>query len=1160
MKSLFLFEARNYFKKPLFYLSIVLMALLGFLIGSRTTISAGSDIYKNSTYTIYQLTGLMSLLSILFTTLIGAQIIFKEKDANFLLILYTTPIKKIDYLISRLLTIFLLSFFLFTVLILGLAIGHQQAPNREYFQAFTAMHYLHPLFLMGAINIFFCTTVVGIVGWLGKNKLMIYVAGLLLYIGYMAALIFSSSPMMAGALPQSRDAIYISALLDPFGISAFYHQTINWSVLQRNTVLPSLTGTFLVNRLSIVCLSFLLFLITLKNFQFSIIGRTRRKKELKEIGNQANTKLFKFIKPQFNNKYSFQSLISIVRLDLKYVIKSIPFILIALGMLFYLSMEMYAVIEKGIRLPQQYANSGLMARAIFENFHTLCLLVILFYANDLFWRSRVSRFNMIEDATPLSFSIRFLGKWLSVAVIIILFTTLMNALGIVFQYAYNYPIIEWQVYSAVYWGISFPLIISTGIILCIHHIIKNRFVSLIVATIIMLITATSLARNVGITHPLLSFQLPFSGRYSDFNKWGVYFNAFSIKMLFAAALVGLLVTLILWQSQKRKKTVFIGLTILFLSVAFLSGTFVYSNYQRIDEKAEIILKFNYEKKYRVYQQKAQPTVTHISTQVNLLPEKNSYTVNGVYRLQNKTASPINDILLNFNNNLVLKNAVWKSHQQVTKIDSLVSVIQLQQTLLPGDTAELSFALTYSWNGFNRHQSFNAIIDNGSFMRISNYYPRIGYQSDIELNDEAIRKKLGLGLATPLIKLNAPKKMVDDFIMLDMIISTPADQLAIGVGNLVKKWQEKDRNFFQYSTASPIPFRFAVSSAKYLVKTATYKGKHIEIYYHPRHNENVDHLIMNVKRTLDYCATNFAPYPYPVIRFAEISSFTRGFAATAYPSVIYMPEDMIFHANLKGDKQQDVINELAGHELSHQWWGNAQLAPDFNREGSVLLTESLAMYTELMLVKKMYGQNRLLELIAMHRDIYSAERGYVNETALIRYDGNNPALVYNKGAVVMCQLSELIGEEKVNLALKNLFQKNAYPRPTPIATDLLHELYLVADSIYHAKIKEYFTEIIIHDLKLLKTSIKKENNQYIISFETDAKKYAEDGKGNQRELPFNEKIELLVEFENGKKQLFTIANKKEVKHRILVAEKPIAISLDPFIKLMDINSIDNIFKQ
>ena len=45
--------------------------------------------------------------------------------------------------------------------------------------------------------------------------------------------------------------------------------------------------------------------------------------------------------------------------------------------------------------------------------------------------------------------------------------------------------------------------------------------------------------------------------------------------------------------------------------------------------------------------------------------------------------------------------------------------------------------------------------------------------------------------------------------------------------------------------------------------------------------------------MDYCEANFGSYPFKTIRFAEISSFTKGFAATAYPATIYMVEDMIF---------------------------------------------------------------------------------------------------------------------------------------------------------------------------------------------------------------------------------------------------------------------------
>ena len=59
---------------------------------------------------------------------------------------------------------------------------------------------------------------------------------------------------------------------------------------------------------------------------------------------------------------------------------------------------------------------------------------------------------------------------------------------------------------------------------------------------------------------------------------------------------------------------------------------------------------------------------------------------------------------------------------------------------------LLLILHYLINGFavNGHQSFNAIIENGSFMRISRYYPTIGYQKDNEIQDKKQRSQFKLG--------------------------------------------------------------------------------------------------------------------------------------------------------------------------------------------------------------------------------------------------------------------------------------------------------------------------------------------------------------------------------------------------------------------------------
>ena len=56
---------------------------------------------------------------------------------------------------------------------------------------------------------------------------------------------------------------------------------------------------------------------------------------------------------------------------------------------------------------------------------------------------------------------------------------------------------------------------------------------------------------------------------------------------------------------------------------------------------------------------------------------------------------------------------------------------------------------------------------------------------------------------------------------------------------------------------------------------------------------------------------------------------------------------------------------------------------------------------------------------------------------------------------MYKLSELIGEDKVNMALRNFLTKHKYPNPKPISTDFLEKVYKVSNPKFHKKIKQLF---------------------------------------------------------------------------------------------------------
>ncbi|RXM40759.1 aminopeptidase [Chryseobacterium sp. CH21] len=1046
MNTLFLFEARRSSKHWLTYLVALLLIGMGIFCGSQFNLSVGEGIYLNSPYTIGFMTGMLSLAVIFFATVYALQLLFKDQDSKFDTILFSFPFSKFTYLKGKFCTYFLQTFLSFSFLMTGFLTGQMMRTGSEMQESFNILHYIYPLFIFGFINSLLVCSFLFFIAATVKKKLLVVIGGLLLYVFYMIILLFSNSPFMAGSLPQSLETQQFSALIDPFGLSAYFMEARDLTAHQKNSHMVPFSGYLLFNRTLFFFISVGILLLSLKLFSFS--NTSGRK--VKTIGNlltlsETDEAEYSTVAPIFSGWSSFRSVLSFAKTDLTYLFKSVAVPAVSILLLFCVGMEMYAEIEKGIRLPQKYAGSGLMATTISENFHLLGLLISAYFLNDVYWRSKTSGFSLIENSTYLSKN-RLTGHFISICFLLFFFTGILIIQGIIFQAAYQYFHIDWKAYLGVFLFNTFPLILFSGLILLINDRIPNKFIALGVSILSVFVLSGPVSGKL-ISYPLFRIFSDFKGTYSDFNGYGIYEKAFAQRLLFGAGIISILWIFNSIIKIKKVPVIASGFSILLLISGIFAGLEFMKGYIPKDKDQAILSSAAYEKNYRKYEKLPQPNISDIITEIKLYPSENAYQIVGKYTLKNQTDQPIHKILINFNEDLKLESAVMTSGTETTKIHKNITEVSLQKPLLPGKIASLDFTLSYQWFAVNGHQSFNAVIENGSFMRISRYYPTIGYQKDYEIQDEKERNRFKLRKLTELNKPEAPEVSKRDFINLNMIISTEKGQSAIGTGDLIKKWSASGRNYFEYK-ADQIPFRFAVSSAKYEIKSMNYKGIDINIFYHQKHFENVNHLLENAKLTLDYCQQNFGKYPFKTINFAEISSFTRGFAATAYPSAVFMPEDMVFHTNIQADKKQDVINELAGHELSHLWWGNSQINPD-DREGAVMLTETLAMYTEMMLYKKMHGQDKMMERINVHQQIYDNEKGLSENVPIYKATGDVPHISYSKGVAAMVQLSNLLGEERVNIALKNFLNNSQYPKK-PTSLDLINEFYNVAPDIYTRK--------------------------------------------------------------------------------------------------------------
>ena len=1167
------FEWYNNTRNWSFYATFLVYLILGFFVSAFANFSF-SGAYKNSPFVLTYAIGLISLTTIFSITLQVAQNFLKEYETKFDAIIFTTPISKFHYLGSKFIIAFGVAVVSFGMFIIGMMIGHFMPwLSKDEIGPFSFLNYFWPYLVLVIPNILLCLSVLTTLAWLTRSKLFIYVGGFLVYILYIAGSLFSNSPIFANASPSSAAAMSFAAKVDPFGLAAFLEQTRYWTAIEKNNELLDLSGNFLLNRVLWLSVSVILVLISYRFFSFRKM-KTKKAKPAKVIKTESisfSTEVPKNI--EFRTfKHNLLVLKSYIKMDVSLIVKGIPFLLIVLLVSGLLAIEISDEIDGGIRLAQNITNTALMISTIMDRLHFILILVLLFYSNELINRSETSRFEMLENTTPYQQTVVLISKIISLFTIPLIIIALSILIGCGFQIVHANAPIEFGLYFSLFYYLGLPILLISVLVVFIQTAISNKYLGLSAATIITILISTGIGEQLGVSHPLLRFGDSFKREYFDLNGFGKYTFAFDISMLYNSglALILIILTGILWKrntsilkSFRRhsfnpiQKAVFTLGIILF--IGFGSYLFYKTNieYPYITEEDQNNWSEQYELKFKKYVDLPQPTITSVKSNVDLFPSENRYEVKGTYQLINNAEKPIDSLLLYIDRNSKLTSVEIPNAKKLSDVSAFNHYwFRLEKPLQPQQKMEISFSFESSWSPFKGHSAFNSIIENGSFMRISRYYPSFGYQDSNEIESKKERLKRHLPAQSPLKKLEDKSEVPQNFIDYETVLSTSENQTAIGVGDLIGKWKKDDRNYFHYKSNGKIPFRFAFSSAEYQVQKTIYKGISIEVYYDARHSRNVPKLIKDVENTLDYCQSNFGKYPYKTIRYAEVSAFADGFAATSYPSTVFMKENFGFYSDLNHRDKEDVINQLTAHELSHEWWGNAQISPE-QKEGSWILTETLAQYTELMLYEKEHGFDKGLETLKIHLDLYLSSRSYDPETPLYKTNYDTPHLPYDKGMLVMHQLQLLIGEGKVNLALKNFLSHYKYPNQTPDSEDLLKEIYSVTDPKMHYKLDEIFKQIITYSSNVVSVESQQQNGFYEVSFKVNSEKYSENATGKRKLIPNDAVLDIGVYDDNGKlfSYPFFIKN-NSVEGKIKLKTKPQRIVVDPYLKNIDTFYKDN----
>src|SRR5688572_27695060 len=105
----------------------------------------------------------------------------------------------------------------------------------------------------------------------------------------------------------------------------------------------------------------------------------------------------------------------------------------------------------------------------------------------------------------------------------------------------------------------------------------------------------------------------------------------------------------------------------------------------------------------------------------------------------------------------------------------------------------------------------------------------------------------------------------------------------------------------------------------------------------------------------------------IIEFPGYQTFAQAFANTMPYS-----EAIGFVADTSDPEKIDYVTYITAHELGHQYWAHQIIGAEM--QGGTMLSETLAQYSALMVMKHRYGEDQMRRFLKYELDGYLSRRG------------------------------------------------------------------------------------------------------------------------------------------------------------------------------------------
>ena len=1086
------FEIRYHTRHVGFWITIAIMALLGFLVMSTDvlTISAntGERIKANGAATIALQTSVFSLFSIFFGAIFVVSGVMRDQVFKTLEIVHATPVSTRDMTLSRMIGVYAATFLCIFAGTAGLFAG-QFAPwiDKDTLGPVHILYFLQPTLVFTAVNALLISALFTTVAAFTRNRALVYVSAVALFILYTASGIFVGE--------DAPD--WLTALVDPFGSSALALTTQYWPADEQNTRMVPLWGLVGLNRLVWGGLGLALYVLVFGAFKRGL-GAIKTRQSADDDGAGTGRIVLQGATPEHGLASAFRALWRRFAFEYLATVKSVPFIILSLLALVLFAVTLYAQMKV---VPNPVLPISInMATLVIGSMLIPLLIIIVFFSGEMTWRDKTAGMTEILDASPVPNWPLLAGKWL--ALIGVVYTLLV--LGMVFAMIAQMLLGDIPVHVGTYLTYTFvsfapSLVLYALLVLFIQNFMPNRVAGMLAAGALV-VFFFFFAANLPFSHPLMQFGNVPTGRYSEISGFASL-DRFVWFGLYWGSLGGLFVMFSIWLWRrglqtsllqrlktlgKRVHPASIAVALVFAAGFIGTGAYIFKAYNIDNDfrtrKQNELRQVQWEKLLGSHLKDPLPKIRAVTADVRFNPARRTAVVKGLYRIENTTGKALKQLYVTLprrktadNRRLSLQGAVPVTRGKDIKAleDFGIRIFRFDPPLAPGAQTVMTFETFVRAPSLGDNEP---ILRNGTFINNTVVMPSLGvtdrrmrnpdkrrkyklpeYEKRPDRTDMAARQRNFFGAAA-------------DYVDFAATVCTDKGQIPIAPGALLREYEKDGQTCRDYKSARPIANFFSFLSARYAVRKDVWKNPHgadvpLAIYYHPSHGYNVDIMLKAMKEALSTYTSLFGPYPYRQIRILEFpnAGFAQSFAGT-----IPFSENIGFvldPGDPKDNRKLDLATYVVMHEIGHQWFGHQIMPAD--TKGFNVLSEGLTENAAMTAYERALGwqkARRVLERRAIRPYLTQRAVDRKAEPPLARAEGQQ-YLDYNKASWVFWGLKHYIGSDRMQGAIRAFLRDYGYKGPPyPTTAQLVEALRAAAGPKWQGLITDYWDRIVFWDLK------------------------------------------------------------------------------------------------